>query len=226
MCADFFMAEVQGKSSRRWWRFFKRLLLLVFIGWLIFVIALVINIHRTGNQDDAGESDVIIVLGAGYNRNGTPGSALRRRAYHAADLWHEGYADKIICTGGQSPTQPRSEAEGCRDLLLNEGVAPEAIFLEDNSRSTEQNALYSRDIMQANNWQTAILVSDSFHMLRANLIFESLSFEVVLSPVPSSWLRKGYYVQMLVREVVALHWQFVKDTLNLPFTSVPLVTLP
>lgn len=220
------MVEAQKTPSRRWLRWLKRLVIAAFFAWLIFVAGLVINIHITGNQDEAQESDAIIVLGAGYNRNGTPGSAMRRRSHHAADLWHEGYADVIICTGGQSPTQTRSEAEGCRDLLLNEGVAPAAIFLEDNSRSTEQNALYSRDIMEANGWQTAILVSDSFHMVRANYIFESLGFDVVLSPVPSSWLRKGYYVQMLIREVVALHWQFVKDTLNLPFTSVPLVTLP
>jgi uncharacterized SAM-binding protein YcdF (DUF218 family) len=110
-------------------------------------------------------------------------------------------------------------------LLLNEGVSPETIILEDRSRSTEQNALYSREIMAANGWQTAIIVSDSFHIFRANLIFESLGFDAVSSPIPSSWLRKGYYLQMVVREVVALHWQFVKESLNLPFTSVPLLSI-
>lgn len=216
---------IQRLRKSRWWGRLWRLMLIGFVIWLIFVAGLVINIHLTGNRDNAQEADVIIVLGAGFNRNGTVGGALWRRSYRAAQLWHDGYADTIICTGGQSPSQQRSEAAGCQEVLLDEGVSSGAIILENNSRSTEENALYSRDIMQANDWQTAILVSDSFHVLRANLIFESHEFDAVFSPVPSRWLRKSYYLPMVVREVVALHWQFVKDLFNLPFTSVPLLNI-
>ncbi|MDQ7024023.1 MAG: YdcF family protein [Anaerolineae bacterium] len=209
----------------RYWAWLWRSMLIVFVGWLIFVVGLVGNIHLTGNRDNAQEADVIIVLGAGFNRDGTVGSALWRRSYRAAQLWHEGYADVIICTGGQSANQQRSEASGCQEVLLGEGVSPQAITLEENSRSTEENAIHSRDIMEANDWQTAILVSDSFHVLRANLIFELHEFDVVLSPVPSRWLRKSFYLPMVGREVVALHWQFVKDLLNLPFTQVPILAI-
>jgi uncharacterized SAM-binding protein YcdF (DUF218 family) len=198
-----------------------RLILIGFIVWLLLVAGLIAVIHITGQQDNAQEADTIIVLGAGLTRNGRVGDALRRRSQHAATLWHDGYAETIICTGGQAQGQSRSEADGCLEVLLSAGIPRTAVLLESNSHSTEENALYSRDLMEANGWQNAILVSDSFHMLRADFIFSTRGHEVVLSPVSSSKLRKTYYATMIGREVLAMHWQIFKDAFNLPITHVP-----
>ena len=45
-------------------------------------------------------ADAIVVLGARVNADGSPGSDLTSRTYHAVDLWLAGYAPHIICTGG------------------------------------------------------------------------------------------------------------------------------
>ena len=114
---------------------------------------------------------MIIVLGSGLNPDLTPGPALTRRAERAAELWKAGYAPAIICSGGYTTSAIRSEAFGCGQVLRANGVPLDAIILEARSRSTEENALYSHEIMQDHGWTTALVVSDGYHLLRATWIF-------------------------------------------------------
>ena len=99
------------------------------------------------------------------------------------------------------------------------GVPAEAILIEDRSRSTEENALYSDEIMRAHGWKTALLVSDGYHLLRATWIFSNEGIPFTTSPAASPPLLD--LAVAVVREVVALHWQVFKTLLGLPVTYVP-----
>lgn len=189
--------------------------------WLLFICGLTASIHLYGQLDRQQQADVIIVLGAGLRRDGRPGPALIRRGSQAADLWHAGVAPRLICTGGFPTTFiTRSEADACFDVLTERGVPADAIIMEENSRSTHENAVYSRQIMTENDWETAVVVSDSYHMLRATWIFSTIGIDMVSSPA-EIMPPPGNYVSSVLREVVALHWQAVVFTFNLPFTFVP-----
>jgi uncharacterized SAM-binding protein YcdF (DUF218 family) len=201
----------------------RRLLLIlsvIFGIWLVFDMLLAATLYLYGGVDHAQSADVIIVLGAGLRNNGRPDMALTRRSERAADLWKQGLASHIICTGGVSERVTRPEAEGCRDVLLEQGVPDEAILLESRSRSTEENALNSHVMMQENGWQTAVLVTDGFHMMRATWIFRDEGITVYSSPVSSSRVYFGPLLVYVAREVIALQWQFVKNTLGLTNTYV------
>ena len=196
-----------------------RLLLAILTLWMVFCVALAGVVYAYSRVDGAQDADVIIVLGAGLRRNGEPGPALWRRGEQAAALFADGYAQHIICSGGFTITQSRSEADACRQVLVSGGVPDDAILLEERSRSTEENAAYSREIMEANGWETALIVSDGYHLLRAQWIFAQQGISVYTSPAPDPSL-----INLLIsigREVVALHWQMVKSILNLPVTYVP-----
>lgn len=208
---------------RRWRRLIIRILLIAIGMWLAIVVLLAYLIHRTGTVEQAQPSDVIVVLGAGLARDGTAGRALTRRSQHAAALWQAGYAQHIICTGGIGHDQTRSEADACRELLQQEGVPTSAIWLEDRSRSTEENALYTAAILLEKDWQTVILVSDGYHLFRADYIFKTYGIRATLSPV-SYRLIRGFptYEYSLMREIAALHWQVFKTIFRLPVTYVPL----
>jgi uncharacterized SAM-binding protein YcdF (DUF218 family) len=198
----------------------KRLLALglVIWLWLMFVLAIVIDAY--GRIDRVQKADVIIVLGAGVQRDNTPGTAMRRRASHAADIWKAGYAPRIICSGGKPGYQTRAEADACAELLIREDGIPEsAVIQEDQSRSTEENAIYTHRIMQANGWQTAIVVSDDFHLLRAQHLFLNEGMTIYTSPARNDD-SVGQYVVYLLREVAAMQWQLVKEALHLPTTYV------
>jgi uncharacterized SAM-binding protein YcdF (DUF218 family) len=188
--------------------------------WCAGVAGLLVTIHIYGGIDHAQKADVIIVLGAGLRRNDQPGPALTRRSERAADLWQQGLATSIICTGGITGKASRSEAAACGDILLANGVPEAAMVLEERSRSTEENALYTREIMQLHGWRTAILVSDSFHILRGQWLFGQHDIDVYTSPVPARDMLLIDYVLAMGREVGAFHWQVVKQLLGLPNTYV------
>ncbi|MGB7341658.1 MAG: YdcF family protein [Phototrophicaceae bacterium] len=199
-----------------------RFILILIIGWSTVIVGLIATIHYTGTVNEPAPSDAIVVLGAGLSRSGRPGYALTRRSAHAADLWQQGYADTIICTGGVAANQSRSEAEGCMEVLVRNGVPTSAILLENNSASTEENALYTQPILDDYHLNSIILVSDSYHLFRARHIFNTVGIaDISLSPVSANLIR-GYpsYESSLIREVLALHWQVFKTIFNIPITNL------
>jgi uncharacterized SAM-binding protein YcdF (DUF218 family) len=208
---------------KRFFALIRRITIILLPVWLLACGILAAIIHYTGTIDEAVPADVIIVLGAGLTNDGRPNWALSRRSEHAAELWKNGYAETIICTGGvgRNVINGRSEADGCREVLMREGVPQSAIVLEDTSRSTEENALNTQAIMREAGWETAILVSDSYHVFRARYIFNGVGMNVILSPVPLDKIESpAFYAYSMLREVLALHWQIFKETFELPFTYV------
>lgn len=191
----------------------RRLVLALPLAWLLACGVLAAIILFTGMVDEAVRSDVIIVLGAAISDDGAPGKALTRRSEHAAELWRQGLAPTIICTGGVGAGARirRSEADGCREVLLRHGVPRDRIVLEATSRSTEENARNARDIMVARGWTRAILVSDSYHVFRARLLFSRLGVDAVPSPVTVARIGSPlFYLFSVVREVGALHAQLFR----------------
>ncbi|MBI5669952.1 MAG: YdcF family protein [Chloroflexi bacterium] len=203
------------------WQRVRRIGLVLAFGWFALVMMLGIVIHAYGLVDRTRPADVIIVLGAGLRPDGSPGPALTRRSTHAADLWQQGYAPQIICAGG-TPGQItiRSEADACAAILREQGVPTDAIILEDQSRSTEENAIESKQIMDAGGWRTALLVSDGFHMLRAQWIFSYYGLDISPAPVTDARPPLFEYLLAILREIVALHWLALKVVFNLPITYV------
>jgi uncharacterized SAM-binding protein YcdF (DUF218 family) len=201
----------------------RRLALALFGLWCAVSVALAVVVHTYGYVDHIQQADVIIVLGAGLNRNNTPSPAHRARTNRAGELWEAGYAPTIICTGGMPGFATRSEADVCREMLLERGIPESVIFLEDRSRSTEENALYSREAMDAHEWTTAIVVSDRYHLFRANWLFNTAGIQTYPSPSSMSYMTVPQYGWVLLREVLALEWQAFTDVFNLPFTYVPLI---
>jgi uncharacterized SAM-binding protein YcdF (DUF218 family) len=206
-------------------KFFTRLLrfTLITLGvWLIVCLLLLAAITVTAQPRDPEPADAIVVLGAGVRRDGSAGASLTRRAREGARLYTAGYAPMVICTGGIPRGAIRSESEACADVLRDNGVPDAAIVLESRSRSTEENAAFTYEIMTARGWDSAIVVSDGYHLLRAGWIFQQQGVDAQTVPTSVPALRRDIAFN-LGREVVALHWQVVKTVLNLPYTYVPWV---
>lgn len=199
----------------------RRVILGALLLWLLLVGLLYIAIHGYGYVDRARDADVIIVLGAGLTRNNTPTATLRTRATRAAELWATGHAPYVICTGAVPRFATISEAEGCRRILVSHGVPDDRIILEENSRSTLENALNTADILAERGWESAVVVSSRYHLLRAYWLFSRLGITTYTSPANISFLRPHGYFRLLTREIAAMHWQVLNDVFNLPYTSVP-----
>ena len=111
-------------------------------------------------HDDLERSDVIVVL-AGNSPF---------RARHAEALYQSGLAPNVIISNeplsshGVQTTWLELREPGLVHLAIpDEAIVP----IPEISDSTYEEALHSRDIMQARGWHSAILVTDPFHMRRA-----------------------------------------------------------
>jgi uncharacterized SAM-binding protein YcdF (DUF218 family) len=159
--------------------------LLILIALIAFAI-LALQIDRLGGRDDAQAlgapaADAIVVLGARVNADGSPGSDLTSRTYHAVDLWLAGYAPHIICTGGFK-NERLSAAAVCRRFAIELGVPADRIFLADGSSNTVEDAASTAQVMADQGWRKAILVSHPLHLYRARWLFRRVGLEVVTSP--------------------------------------------
>lgn len=91
------------------------------------------------------------------------------RIWHAARLYKQGLAPKIILSGGRIPgmeahTTLQTEAQAMRLLLIDLGVPDSALLLEDASRTTRENAEKTKAIVGD---QRVALVTSAFHMPRS-----------------------------------------------------------
>ena len=121
--------------------------------------------------------DVIVVLGARVEADGRPSPALARRARRGVGLFHQGLAPRLLLSGGADGTRP-TEAEVMRALALGAGVPESRLLLERESRSTWDNAAFTRDLMAAQGLSSALLVTDRLHLPRALLCFRRKGLRV------------------------------------------------
>jgi uncharacterized SAM-binding protein YcdF (DUF218 family) len=89
-----------------------------------------------------------------------------------------------------------------RELALGAGVRPEALLLEDRSRDTIENAVFSAALLRERALERVIVVSEAYHLLRARILFRAVKLDVVATSAPPVRLRRDFL--MYLRELVAL----------------------
>ena len=75
---------------------------------------------------------------------------------------------RCVASGGQNDNEPISEASCIRNTLVARGIHPDRIYLEDRSRSTEENLTFSAELIRKEGLPARVAIaSDNFHQLRA-----------------------------------------------------------
>jgi uncharacterized SAM-binding protein YcdF (DUF218 family) len=138
-------------------------------------------VDRFGQREGAVEAEAVVVLGARVLPGGVPSGALQARLEKAVALYHQGLAPRLVLSGGVG-LHPPSEARVMCELAMRLGVPEEACLLEEQSRSTEENARFSTALLRGLGARRVVLVSDPFHLLRARQYFRLHGFEVATSP--------------------------------------------
>ncbi|MGH7087267.1 MAG: YdcF family protein [Stellaceae bacterium] len=92
----------------------------------------------------------------------------------------------IVVSGGNPSIMRRDlpkEATVTRKLLVEDGVEPGRILVEDRSRNTFENAVYSKQVAHPRPGQVWVLVTSANHMPRAVGCFRHVGWEVLPFPV-------------------------------------------
>ncbi len=92
---------------------------------------------------------------------------------------------RLVFSGGSAALSgvTLTEAEDTRRLWIAMGVAPERITTEDRSRNTDENARFTKALIQPRPGDTWLLVTSAYHMPRAVGLFRANAFPVIADPV-------------------------------------------
>ena len=152
---------------------------------IVFAIGIAISIWNYGKVDEKAPADVAIVLGAAIS-DGEVSPVYRERINHAITLYEEGTVDFIILTGGFGEGSYKSDSQVAKEYALSQDVPEERILIEEKSTITEENLEFSKEIMEENDLETAIIVSDPLHMKRSMLMAEDYKINALSSPTTTS----------------------------------------
>src|SRR5205823_12121252 len=157
------------------------LVVMLFTLWAISAAAVLI----WSSRDEARPAQAIVVLGAAQYA-GKPSPVLRARLDHALELWNRHLASLLILTGGTGAGDTTSEAAVGRTYARKHGVPDSAILEENEGRTTSESMRAVAGMLEVRGLQTALLVSDPFHMLRLRILARRFGFTPYTSPTQTS----------------------------------------
>ena len=125
-------------------------------------------------KTDIKKADVIVVLGAGSTKSGLPCKTSLERAIKGILLYKDGYSKKIIFSGGTNNKDIVPPAKAMANIAIKLGVKPSDIIVEDKSKTTYQNAIFTYSILKKENYNSVLLVTSESHIKRALELFKKL----------------------------------------------------
>ena len=168
------------------WLAFVSLVVLAILGFSPIGNALIIPLENRFPPWDAarGAPDGIIVLGGVIDASGPGNEVMLNEAAErlavVPELARRYPNAHILFSGGNSALvdHSRAEANFAARLLESLGVARSRITLEDRSRNTVENAVFSKAIIRPNPGDRWLLVTSAHHMPRAIGVFRKVGFPV------------------------------------------------
>jgi uncharacterized SAM-binding protein YcdF (DUF218 family) len=148
--------------------------------------------------DGGAEPDGIIVLGGAIDpevsaaRNAVELDSSAERIIAMLELARRFPNARIVFSGGSGNLIENHvpEAPIAGKLLERFGIAPERIVLESGSRTTAENAIFTRNLITPKPGERWLLVTSAFHMPRSVGAFRAAGFDVEAYPV--DWRTRGW----------------------------------
>ncbi len=147
---------------------------------------------------------MLIILGGTQLGDGTFGVNSYWRAVYGAQIFREGGFRRLVITGGHGGyPNTISIARAIANLMMGlETVPREDITLEEESRSTRENALFTARLFDqragaGSEWRTArkVLLSSDIHMRRAHAAFARAGLDTTPAPSPDVGKRWGVWTE-------------------------------
>ena len=153
--------------------------------------------------------EYMVVLGAKVRSDG-PSVSLWDRIYAAADYMNEHPEVTAIVSGGKGSDEPITEAQAIFDQLVNLGIDPKRIWLEDKATSTWENINFTLDLIEEKTGQRPEklgVLSSEYHLFRASLFADACGVENFVG-IPARTSRLSQMVNHFMREVAGV-WHYI-----------------
>ena len=177
------------------------------LGLLVVGITEAVIIHASFG-DPKEQVDYMVVLGAKVNRDG-PSVSLWDRICGAYE-YLEAHPDVIaVVSGGQGTDEPITEAECMYRELVELGIDPRRIWVEDEATSTWENINFTLNLIEEKTGLRPTklgVLSSEYHLFRASLFAKACDVEFVGIPARTS--RASQMINHFMREVAGV-WHYL-----------------
>jgi len=152
-------------------------------------------------------ADFVIVLGSGLKDGGRVPPLLASRLDRGRAVFEDiaargGDGPVLIVSGGKGSDERVSEAAAMAAYLTERGFPAGRIVREDRSRTTEENLLFSKAIMdRARPGSRCVIVTSNYHVFRAAILARRAGIDGQVTGAPTA----GYYwPSAMLREFAAV----------------------
>jgi uncharacterized SAM-binding protein YcdF (DUF218 family) len=190
-------------GPRRWLRIAVRGGLVAFALLVVYLVVTFVQVWSASRHDGARKADAIIVMGAAQY-NGVPSRVLKERLDHALVLYKQGFAEKVVVTGGRQAGDKFTEATAGYNYLRSSGVPADAILKEVSGANTFESLAATSVFLKRAGTIKVVLVSDGYHALRLEAIADELGLDASVSPSGSASLSRFGKVKAFTRETAAV----------------------
>jgi uncharacterized SAM-binding protein YcdF (DUF218 family) len=149
--------------------------------------------------------DAIIVPGYPFRPNGKMNPMYKIRLYWAYHLYKNGKVKNIIVSGRAVHT-PYVESKGYALYLIELGIDPDHIIIEDRAEHSIENVFYSMEIAKAYGFKCVAIVSDKAHSFMIKYLSNKFNHDIDADFVPAKW-----------RYVIRKYWN--KFDLNIDYAK-------
>lgn len=165
-------------------------------------------------REDLKPADAAIVISGGDTT---------ARTLEGARIYKEKWVPLLIFAGAAEDPASPSNARVMRSIAIGEGIPSDVIAIEEQSRTTRQNAVEVASIIKAFSHKRVILITSPYHQRRASLEFAQVlgeEIEIINHPAPdNNWSRKfwwtspiGWYLTLTEIPRVMFTWINVQLT--------------
>lgn len=180
-----------------------------YLGGAVLVAVLIVGgvslrVIQIGPLDERSPADAIVVLGAAQY-DGEPSPVFQARLDHAAALYREGVAPRIVTIGGGQTGDRTTEGAAGAAYLAGLGIEASALTAIGSGDDTLASLRAADTVLTDNGWTSVVLVTDPWHAARSALMATDLGLAVQVSPVqqgPS--LRDDVVPRYVVREALGV----------------------
>lgn len=148
--------------------------------------------YTFSTEEEIKNANIYVLLGGGIFTNTANGNIPTLSAYsrilHTAQLYHQ-YPKKIFISGGSPLQNVASESSVYKRELVELGINPDDIIIEENSKTTFENAKFINNILEKNKQSSMVLITSASHMKRSLYIFKKVMKDSTsIYPAPCGFL--------------------------------------
>ncbi len=125
------------------------------------------------------------------------------------------YSDLIILiSGGFTSNLTESEAGKGKEFLVTQGLDENRILLEDLSRHSLENIIFSKKILESHDYQHAAVITNRYHLYRIYLSSKSIGLKCTLFPAEEKFELNTNVLGRILLESWTIHWHLTYRTIK------------